>query len=430
MTVISSTRIVDPAVYRRMGPRAAVLARRANVADCWSAQATLRKLLSPGFADDAPPIYPIGGNASAAEIALDVSRRSIADASLDADDIDGVIYCHTVLDARLSDSTAGRLQHAVLLEQLGLVVAPFDAGRLLAARAHHPFEAAARRAGRHEVGDAVEVGARAALEHVDAVRQLEARGRGRILGHRVGRVLRRREELDEARVGHADLVLVLLEALELVEEVHRVRALVDEREVRAVEQVLEEVRPAAARVHRALLPRMALDAAQARGRRGRGVVADPDPDVVVLLDAVEAAHLERRGDRGALAQRRHVHAAAGAVEAPAVVRAGERAVAHRAERELRAAMAAAILERARDALAVAVDDQPAIEHRRRARARAELAGGAGDVPVVGQRRLQEEDGLRLLSGHVFFAQEGHRAISVDLQWMPSAAPKRDRETAV
>ena len=117
MTVISSTRIVDPAVYRRMGPRAAVLARRANVADCWSAGATLRKLLTPGFADEAPPIYPIGGNASAAEIALDVSRRAIAHASLDADDIDGVIYCHTVLDARLSDSTAGRLQHELGLKR-------------------------------------------------------------------------------------------------------------------------------------------------------------------------------------------------------------------------------------------------------------------------------------------------------------------------
>ncbi len=117
MAVLSSTRIVDPAVYRRMGPRAAVLARRANVADCWSASATLRKLLSPRFADDAPPIYPIGGGASAAEIALDVSRRSIRGASLDPDDIDGVIYCHTVLDARLSDSTAGRLQHELQLKR-------------------------------------------------------------------------------------------------------------------------------------------------------------------------------------------------------------------------------------------------------------------------------------------------------------------------
>lgn len=115
MTTISAINAHDGASYRPMGIHRAVLSRQANLGDCVDAPSVFKRLLSRGYLRRPSCVIPISRKSrpepSAADLAVDVSRRLLERASwLSRDDIGAIIYCHAVPDEKLSESTAGRVQ--------------------------------------------------------------------------------------------------------------------------------------------------------------------------------------------------------------------------------------------------------------------------------------------------------------------------------
>lgn len=110
------------ASVRTMGLRRALLSRRANLGDCFEARSVLARVLRPGLAGQPACVVPLPrtrrGEPTNADLAVDAGRRLMDRLpQLDADAVGAVVYCHVSPDARLAESTVGRIQHELALDQ-------------------------------------------------------------------------------------------------------------------------------------------------------------------------------------------------------------------------------------------------------------------------------------------------------------------------
>lgn len=114
MAIISRIATHDAQSYGGMGLRRALIAGHAVLGDCVTVRDHARALLSPRQWRRPGCVVPLGRHrrgASAADLALSVSHRLMAHRPVPPGSVGAVIYCHEAPDARLSESTAGRLQH-------------------------------------------------------------------------------------------------------------------------------------------------------------------------------------------------------------------------------------------------------------------------------------------------------------------------------
>lgn len=118
MATISRIATHDAQSYGGMGLRRAVIAGHAVLGDCVTVRDHARAVLSLGHWKRPGCVVPLGRQrrgASAADLALSVSRRLMEHRPVPPGSVGAVIYCHEAPDVRLSESTPGRLQHELEL---------------------------------------------------------------------------------------------------------------------------------------------------------------------------------------------------------------------------------------------------------------------------------------------------------------------------
>ena len=170
---------------------------------------------------------------------------------------------------------------------------------------------------------------------------------------RLRRIAHRDDRLgDEAVIGFRDLVFLRLRLIDVAEG-----ALVHEGEMRVVERVLHHPQRRSSSTGRRTGGCGGSAGSRSSGTSGMSLqrLAEADPDIAVTRLGRETTSRARRGPACSNGNCGIVHQLAVAVVFPAVIAADDVAVLDPALGELRGAMAAAVLQRRR--LAVAVEEQ-------------------------------------------------------------------------